>query len=248
MASGFLSKIFPGRKAPPVDFTFVGTDMHSHFIPGIDDGAKTIEDSLKLIGRMSEFGFRKVITTPHVMSDHFKNTPEIIREGLAVVREAVKEAGIGIEVEAAAEYYLDDGFLHKLENDELLTFGDKYLLFEVSYINCPENFREIIFNMQIKGYRPVMAHPERYPFWFGRIDTYREFRDAGVLLQINANSLVGYYGIEARRTAEKLIDNELVDLIGSDMHKVEHAEAMKRVMHEKYFRKLQEFNLLNKHL
>jgi protein-tyrosine phosphatase len=243
-----ISRLFGAGKGPPIDFSFVGTDMHSHFIPGIDDGAKTIDDSLALIRHMRDFGFRKVITTPHIMSDHFKNTPEIILSGLETVREAVRKEGIDIEVDAAAEYYLDDGFVRKLDEEELLTFGERYLLFEVSYINFPENVKEIIFNMQIKGYRPVMAHPERYPFWFGKMDAYREFRDAGVLLQINANSLAGYYGMEAKKTAEKLIDNELVDFIGSDMHKVEHAEAMKRVMREKYFRKLQEFNLVNKHL
>jgi tyrosine-protein phosphatase YwqE len=197
---------------------------------------------------MKEMGFRKVITTPHIMSDHFKNTPRIIRSGLETVREAVKQAGLEIEVDAAAEYYLDDGFLRKLEEEPLLTFGDKYLLFEVSYVNSPENLREILFRIQLKGYRPVLAHPERYPFWFGRTNVFRELRDAGVLLQINANSLAGYYGIEARRTAEKMIDTEQVDFLGSDMHKPEHAAAMQRVMKEKYFRKLREFNLLNKYL
>ncbi len=240
--------MFGGKKVPPTDFSFVGVDMHSHFIPGIDDGARTMEDSIELIGRMKEYGFRKVITTPHVMSDHFRNTPEIILEGLAEVRKAVQAEGIEIEVDAAAEYYLDDGFMHKLDNEKLLTFGENYLLFEVSYINCPENIREIIFNMQVKGYKPVLAHPERYPFWFGKLEHYREFHDAGVLLQINANSLAGYYGVDARKTAEKLIDNDLVDFIGSDMHKVAHAEAMKRVMHEKYFRKLRDSRLVNNQL
>ena len=248
MAFNILSRLFSGKQQPPIDFSFVKADMHSHFIPGIDDGAKNIVNSMELIRRMHEYGFEKVITTPHIMSDHFKNTPEIIMKGLADVRAAIKKENIDIEIDAAAEYYLDDGFLRKLDEETLLTFGDKYLLFEISYINCPENIREIIFNMQIKGYKPVLAHPERYPFWFGKMDTYREFREAGVLLQINCNSLAGYYGMEAKKTAEKLIDMQLVDFIGSDMHKIEHAEAMKRVMKEKYFRKLQEFNLLNKHI
>lgn len=243
-----FTKFFGRKLEPPIDFSFVGVDMHSHFIPGIDDGAKDMAGSLQLIRKMRDFGFRKVITTPHIMSDHFRNTPDVIRKGLADVQAAVKQEGIDIEVDAAAEYYVDDGFLRKLEEEPLMTFGDKYLLIEISYINCPENIREILFNVQIKGYRPVLAHPERYPFWFSHMAVFRELREGGVLLQINANSLAGYYGPEARRTAEKLIDQELVDFIGSDMHKIEHAAAMERVMREKHFHKLQAFNLLNKFL
>ncbi len=248
MALKSLFSIFSGKKEPPLDFTFIRTDMHSHFIPGIDDGSRTIEESMMLIRRMHEMGFRKLITTPHIMSDHFKNTPEIIFPGLEEVKRALKNENIEMEMEAAAEYYVDDGFVRKLETENLLTFGNNYLLFEISYINYPENIREIIFNMQIKGYKPILAHPERYPFWFGKMHEYEEMHDAGILLQININSIAGYYGPEAKKTAEKMIDAKLVDLVGSDMHKVEHADAMKRVMREKYFRKLTELNLLNSQL
>lgn len=239
---------FSKSDLPPVDFSLVKTDMHSHLIPGIDDGAKTIEDSITLIKILYELGFRKVITTPHIMSDYFRNTPEIINQGLKVVREAVKNENIEMEIEAASEYYLDDGFIHKLENEKLLTFGDNHLLFEISYINCPDNLKEVIFRMNVLGYKPIMAHPERYPFWFNKFDEYQAFREQGVLLQINVNSLTGYYGMEAKKTAEKLIDNEMVDLIGTDMHHLNHAEALRKVTKEKYFRKLLDFNLLNKHL
>lgn len=231
-----------------VDFSTVKTDMHSHLIPGIDDGAKTMEDSLTLIKHLYTLGYRKAITTPHIMSDYFRNTPEIILGGLEEVKKAVKAENIDMELGAAAEYYLDDGFAHKLENEKLLTFGENHLLFEISYINCPENLREIIFRMQVLGYKPIMAHPERYPFWFHKFDEYRSFRDQGVLLQINVNSLSGYYGMEAKKTAEKLIDNEMVDLIGTDLHHMNHVEALKKCLKEKHFRKVLEFNLLNKHL
>ncbi|MEP7168952.1 MAG: CpsB/CapC family capsule biosynthesis tyrosine phosphatase, partial [Bacteroidota bacterium] len=142
---------FSKSDSTPVDFSTVKTDMHSHLIPGIDDGAKTIEDSIELIRRLMELGYKKAITTPHIMSDYYKNTPEIIHAGLDKVREAVAKENIGFELDAAAEYYIDDGFLNKLEAGKLLTFGNNYLLFEISYINCPDNLKDIIFQMQVHG-------------------------------------------------------------------------------------------------
>src|ERR1700733_4640137 len=146
MFKSFFSR-FSKEDVPTVDFSAVKTDMHSHLIPGIDDGAKTMEDSIVLVRKLYELGYRKLITTPHIMSDYFRNTPEIINSGLEQLRGAIKNENIEIEIQAAAEYYLDDGFLHKLENEKLLTFGNNYLLFEISYINCPDNLKEIIFRM-----------------------------------------------------------------------------------------------------
>jgi tyrosine-protein phosphatase YwqE len=236
------------NKPTAIDFSSVVTDMHSHLIPGIDDGAKTIEDSITLIRSLHELGFKKLITTPHIMSDYYRNTPAIIMEGLEKVREAVKKENIPVSIDAAAEYYVDDGFVKKLESEKLLTMGDNYLLFEISYINCPENINEIIFRMQVLGYKPIMAHPERYPFWYNNFDQYKHYRDNGVLLQVNTNSLSGYYGYEAKKTAEKMIDNDMVDLLGTDMHHMKHVQALQKCTTEKYLHRVVEFNLLNKHL
>jgi tyrosine-protein phosphatase YwqE len=243
-----FKNIFKKEELPTEDFTSIGTDIHSHLIPGIDDGAQTMEDTLTLIRAQYDLGIRKFITTPHIMSDYFKNTPEIILGGLAEVRKVLKDEKIDVEISAAAEYYIDDGFVRKLENEKLLTFGNNHLLVEISYINCPDNIREIIFNIQLHEYKVILAHPERYPYWYKKFDEYRELRDRGVLLQININSLSGYYGDGAKMIAEKLIDNDMVDLIGSDMHNVKHVEAMRRVCKEKYFKKVLQMNLLNKHI
>ncbi|MCZ2277498.1 MAG: capsular biosynthesis protein [Bacteroidia bacterium] len=241
-----IKSLFSNTPKNLPDFNTLHTDMHSHLIPGIDDGAKSIEDSLKLINELYGLGYRKLITTPHIMSDHFRNTPENILSGLQQVKEALKTTAVEMELEAAAEYYIDDLFVKKLEEEQLLTFGNKYLLFEVSYINYPENIKEIIFNMQIKGYKPVLAHPERYPFWTRKFNEYESFKDSGVLLQINLNSLAGYYGMDAKKTAERLIDARMVDLAGTDLHKIEHITGLQNVRKEKYFSKLIELNLLNK--
>lgn len=243
-----LKSLFEGSSKELPDFSSLKADMHSHLIPGIDDGTQTLEDSLILIRALHDLGYRKLITTPHIMSDHYRNNPEIILGGLKTVREALEKENIDITLEAAAEYYIDDVFVRKLEEEELLTFGNKYLLFEVSFINYPEKIREIIFNMQIKGYKPILAHPERYPFWSRKFSEYEAFKDAGVLLQINTNSIAGYYGIEAKRTAEKMIDLKLVDLIGTDLHKMEHLNGLNLVRREKYFRKALELDLVNRML
>lgn len=231
-----------------LDFSTLNVDMHSHLIPGIDDGAKTMEDSITLIKTLHGLGYTRLITTPHIMSDYYKNTPEIINAGLEQVREALKIENIPVEITAAAEYYIDDGFLQKLEEEKLMTFGDNHLLMEISYINPPDNLKQIFFRAQVLGYKPILAHPERYPFWYNNLDEYRTIRDTGVLLQLNLNSISGYYGPDAKRTGEKMIEMELIDMVGTDMHHNRHAVALQRCLSEKYLPKVFELNLLNRYL
>jgi len=232
----------------PIDFSSLGTDMHSHLIPGIDDGAKTVEDSVELIRHLHSLGYTKLITTPHVMSDYFQNTPETILGGLEIVRAALKENNIPVEISAAAEYYIDDGFIRKLEEEKLLTFGDNYLLVEVSYINPPDNVRDILFRAQVLGYKPILAHPERYPFWYRSLDEYQRFFDMGIILQLNLNSLSGYYGPDAKRIAEKLIEMEIVQALGTDMHHMKHGAFLSKVVNEKSLRRILEMPLINREL
>jgi tyrosine-protein phosphatase YwqE len=244
-----IRTIFSGKPEKVMaDLSQVGVDMHSHLIPGIDDGAKTLDDSIELIKFMHGLGYHKLITTPHIMSDYFRNTPEIILSGLEAVREALKQHEIPVEIHAAAEYYIDDGFIRKLEEERLLTIGDNYLLVEVSYINPPDNIREILFRAQVLGYKPILAHPERYPFWYRSMNEYQSFRDMGVMLQINLNSLSGYYGPDAKRIAEKLIDHQMVDVLGSDLHHLKHAASLERTLYEKYLPKVLDGYLLNREL
>ncbi len=219
-------------------FSALRVDMHSHILPGIDDGSESMERSLELVRAMQAFGYRKLIMTPHIMSDFYKNTPEIIRGKLAELQKAVTEEGIEIELACAAEYYLDEGFLEKLQNgEELLTFGDKYLLFETSFLNEPLNLREAIFMMRSKGYKPVLAHPERYTYFYGKFDALASLREHGVLFQPNLNSLSGYYSPGAKDYAERLIDEGLVDFLGSDTHGLKHTDSLKRVLNSKHLTK-----------
>ncbi len=238
------------NKSIITDLSAIGVDMHSHLIPGIDDGAETIEDSLALIDRFIELGFRKIITTPHIMSDYFKNTPEIIQAGLADLKKAIADKGIDFEVEAAAEYYLDENLTGLIENKKILFFGkEKYLLFELSYINAPSNLKEAVFKMITSGYTPVIAHPERYPYYYNDFEKYEELKDSGCILQLNTISLAGYYGKGAKKTAEKLLDANLIEMLGSDMHHQRHAAALRQALSEKSLLKIiASGNLLNNSL
>jgi tyrosine-protein phosphatase YwqE len=235
------------RLKHPIDLALLNCDVHSHFIPGIDDGAKTIDDSIQLITAMYHLGYKKVITTPHIMSDYFKNTPEIILGGLEKVRTALKQNRIPIEITAAAEYYLDFDFERKLNEEKLLTFGDNYLLFEISYMNAPANLEHVVFKMQSLGYKPVLAHPERYNYWHREFNKYEKLVDKGVLLQMNINSLTGYYSMSTKKIAEKLIEKNMISLVGSDCHHSGHIDLIKGVVFEKHLQQLIESGkLLNK--
>jgi protein-tyrosine phosphatase len=235
----FFSRIFSKPdNSVAADLSVIGVDMHSHFIPGIDDGAKTMDDSLQLLRGMQEFGYRKVITTPHVMSDFFRNTPEIILGGLEQLKNAAKAEGLHVDIDAAAEYYDDFDFDKKLEQEKLLTFGGNYLLFEVSYLNEPQNVNSLIFRIITSGYKPVLAHPERYPFWYRRLEVFEEMKEKGVLLQLNINSLTGHYSPEAKKVAEHLIDKNMVDFLGSDCHHAGHQQLMQRAVRTKAVHKL----------
>jgi len=211
----------------PVDLALLYTDLHSHLIPGIDDGSKSMDDSIRLIKEMKGLGYKKLITTPHIMADYYKNTPEIILQGLNDVRAELKRQGVEIALEAAAEYMLDDGFMSKLEKGDLLTFNNNYILVELPYIEEPPNFSSILFELQTRGFQVVLAHPERYNYWHDDFSRYQDLFDRNVFLQMNINSLTGWYSHESKDIAEKLIDNKLIRFLGSDLHNTNYLNELK---------------------
>jgi tyrosine-protein phosphatase YwqE len=173
-------------------------------LPGIDDGVETIEDSIEVIRGFKNLGFSKLITTPHVMHDFYKNDTATIKAKLKEVRDAVTKANLNIEIDAAAEYYLDEHFIELIESDQpLLSFGENYVLFELSFVSKPMTLREVIFKLQTKNYKPVLAHPERYLYYHKNINELRELTEAGTLLQLNLLSLAGYYSPEVKKNGYK---------------------------------------------
>jgi tyrosine-protein phosphatase YwqE len=197
-----------------------------------------MEDSLSMLRDFYGLGYRKIITTPHIMGDSFRNTPEIILAGLEKLREALALENIPIEIHAAAEYYLDYDFEKKLDEGSLLTFGKNYLLFEISFMNPPDNLHAIIFKLQTSGYKPVLAHPERYPFWHRDFEKFESLKDKGVLFQLNINSLTGYYSAPARKISQVMIDRDMIELLGSDCHHPGHIRLMQQARHEKALHQL----------
>jgi protein-tyrosine phosphatase len=233
-----FKNLFSSSKPALSDFSRIKADMHSHLIPGIDDGARTIEDSIALARRMHELGYKKLITTPHIQHDFYKNTPEIILGGLKKVREALKAENIPIEIDAAAEYLMDDGFEELAEKGKLLTFNGKHVLVELSYFNPNPNLKNFIFNLQIEGYKVILAHPERYTYWFSDFAKFEDLKTRGVLFQLNLVSLAGFYPDPVKKYAEKFIEKGMIDLVGSDMHNMNYMAAIEKSLKEKSFAKL----------
>ncbi len=205
-------------------------DIHSHLLPGIDDGSKTTFESIKMIKAYKKMGYKKLITTPHTMWHRYKNTPEIILEKLEYLKDALVDHEVEMEIEAASEYYLDEHFAKLLADKKVLTFGKDYLLFEMSYTRAPRDLREIVFDIKMAGYRPVLAHPERYIFMHEDFETYEELKDIGVLFQLNINSFAGQYSKNVQKVAKELSDRGMVDFLGSDVHKLSQTETLKKVL------------------
>lgn len=223
-------------------------DFHSHLLPGIDDGVKTFDESILIIENFVALGYKKIITTPHVMSDFYRNDSKTIIELKNQLNERLQEQNIDMVVDASAEYYYDDFFKNLYERDELLLIKDKYFLFELSYINEPQDIHSFVFEAHSKGLKPIMAHPERYPYWNGKIDVFKTLQEAGCLFQMNINSLVGHYHIDAQNMAELMIENQLIDFMCSDCHKIQHIEMMKKVKIKKHLKEVLESGMIKNHI
>lgn len=213
------------------DYSVLKTDMHSHLLPGIDDGSPDLQTSIQLIKGMVEQGYTKLITTPHIMWEMYPNTPEIINEKLELVRKAIADEGMQVELHAAAEYFLDDhveGLLKK--GEKLLTVSGNMVLSEFSLAYAPHGLKDILFEMQMQGYQPIIAHPERYTYLEGNKDFYEELKDIGCLFQLNILSLAGHYGKSTQELANHLIKKGYYDLVGTDLHGFRHLDKLSSPM------------------
>lgn len=205
----------------------ITTDIHSHILPGIDDGSPDLETSIQLIQGLINLGITKSIATPHIISDLYRNTPETINAALNLLRNELKVQGINFEISAAAEYMLDTYFLELLQKKQpLITLSENIILTEFSYASMPEEPSKISFEIQIAGYKPILAHPERYPYYYKNHKMYNQLAELGFLLQVNLLSLTGYYGKEAAKAAKYMLDNNLVAYLGTDLHHDRHLAAL----------------------
>lgn len=206
-------------------------DIHSHLLPGIDDGAKTIEDSISLISKMKSFGIKNFITTPHVLGDVYPNSTDTILQKLEELKSelTLREGFEDISLRASAEYMMDEQFVQRLEQSDILTLQDNFILVEMSYFNAPINLYDILFEIQLKGFKPILAHPERYNFYHNDFQNYYKLKKAGCLFQLNLLSLTEQYGGGVKKTAEKLIKENLYDFVGTDTHHKNHLRLMEKI-------------------
>jgi len=219
---------FKNKEKEHLDLSGLVADMHNHLIPGIDDGATDMESSIVMIRAMHSLGYRKFIATPHVQWEMFKNTHEIIENGAQAVRERLAETEMKVEFRGAAEYFLDEHVDELLEkNIPLLTIHKNMVLVEFSFIRQPMDLKEKLFQLQIKGYQPIIAHPERYLYFGAHKYVYDELHDMECVFQLNLLSLCGYYGKKQEELAQYLIKKKYVSLLGSDLHNIRHINILR---------------------
>ncbi|WP_201353798.1 tyrosine-protein phosphatase [Hydrogenimonas urashimensis] len=246
--TSFFSKIF-NKKTESIESSTqkqpqhqLYVDIHSHLLPGIDDGSKAMFHSIKFVSAMQKLGYKKLIITPHIMSHRYKNSSKIILEKLEILKDAIADHDIDVTLEAASEYYLDDHFLSLLDKGDILTLHGKYVLFEMSYTRPPVDLEGIVFNMILAGYIPVLAHPERYIHMHSDFSQYTALKEQGVLFQLNLNSLAGYYSKKVQNVAKKLVNKGMVDFLGSDIHKMQQIETLETVLKGPLLQKIFEKN------
>jgi len=249
---GWLTSLFGTKEKllPLESYGRLMVDFHSHLIPGIDDGVKTLDESVTVVKALIELGFAKIITTPHVMTDGYNNTNEILLAGRDEVRKALAMAGIEIPFEVSAEYYIDETLLPKVKSKSLLTLKDNYVLVELSYVAAPMSLTTYIFELKAAGYKVILAHPERYPFYYRKsVEAYEEVRELGIYFQMNLGSLAGVYGKGAQQAAEMLIDANMIDFVATDIHNMKLIPNFKNALELPYVRKIIEYEyLLNRQL
>ncbi|MEY4605006.1 MAG: hypothetical protein RIT43_2298 [Bacteroidota bacterium] len=244
---GLFDRLFK-KKLDPFDLSDLKVDIHSHLIPGIDDGARTMDETIAMLAKFESLGYEKVITTPHIMSEVYPNNSERILEGLDNVRETSQKLGLKITVEAAAEYYFDETLEFRVKEKNFMTFGKNYVLVEFAFHNAPMFEERLFFEMQMAGYKPVLAHFERYMYYLGSTDRAAEYKEKGVSIQMNLNSLTGHYGPEVKKQAERLIDSGLIDFVGTDCHRMDHLMLLESNLSNPFFHKLKDLELKNRTL
>lgn len=236
-----LKKLFSQKE---VETPLITTDIHSHLLPGIDDGSKSMEESIEMIESFVAQGYKKLITTPHIMSHRYPNTSSILKEGLQRLRHEVALKELEIEIEVASEYYLDDSVMELVENRDILTFGKSYMLFEMSYVQPLHHLEEMLFEIKVAGYTPVLAHPERYMYMHEAFSKYERLKELGVLFQVNIPSLGGYYSKPIQKITKKIAEAGMIDMLGSDAHKQTHLDALAEVRQSKAYAKIFENNTI----
>lgn len=204
----------------------VHTDIHCHILPGIDDGARTPQDGADLVERLQGWGITRIIASPHISLGAFENTIETIDQARRALQAELQTRGNTMVIEASSENRIDDMLMGNLAQGGPRPYPGQYLLIENSFISEPFHLDQLVFDLKIKGFKPILAHPERYSYYHRKPRRYEQLHEAGLRFQINALSLSDYYGGDERRWAEWMLDHNLVDFLGTDMHNQRHAASI----------------------
>lgn len=221
---------FFSKKEFLVDYLEGFVDIHNHILPGIDDGAKNVEESIALLKAFAEFGVRDFICTPHIMENYYPNTPETINKSLAVLENGLKMSNLNeFNIRVAAEHMIDSNFETILEEKKIMPLANNYLLIEMSYIQASINFDQEISRIKSAGYFPILAHPERYLYLHNKKGIYKKYKKMGLIFQLNILSLSDYYGKDTHKIALQLLNENLIDFISSDVHRFKHLNNIKEI-------------------
>ncbi|MDR0790628.1 MAG: hypothetical protein LBO06_07515 [Bacteroidales bacterium] len=222
---------FKTKKAQGLsDFSALKTDIHSHLIPGIDDGSQDMDTSLLLLQELQNLGYRKVITTPHVKNEVFPNDVNKLEDLANNVRKAAAQKGLAIEIEVGAEHLVDEDFHKRISEGLFKTFGDNYLLIELPFMYVPFGVNEYLFDLQCKNYKVILAHPERYLYWAEDKRQFADLKDRGIIFQSNINSFTGYYGRQEYNLVKWFAENNMIEMLGSDTHGIRHIEVLHKAL------------------
>lgn len=233
--------LFKRKYEPRPIFAALGTDMHCHLIPKVDDGSKCIEESVECLNTLSAVGYKKVIITPHFQYPRFPNTEDDITRRYNELCKQAKDAGVEIEIAGiGGEYRIDSGFAPRLEKPRFLQVAGKYVLVEFSLHQQMMGSDEMIFDLQMKGYEVILAHPERYPYLNVQGLRMEQLKNQGVFFQINVLSLGGFYGEEAKRKAYEMLDRGWVEFMGTDTHNTMYAQALSDLSRDRKIEKVLE--------
>ncbi len=239
---------FGGKKQVAANFSFLGVDMHNHILPGIDDGAPNVENSLALLAEFKKMGFCQVIPTPHTYNALYPNTTTTIHTAYNNLQSYLKhrtDVQIPILNSYASEYMMDDNFTSIRESGNLLTFGKNRILIEMSFADSAPMLMDEIFQLQLMGYIPILAHPERYPYLFGQVDYFSHLVSMGCELQLNLLSLTNHYGKGPQKTAIKLLEKKLYSWGATDAHHLGHIELLKILTQASLFKNLAKYPFKN---
>lgn len=221
---------FKSKKRPQPKPLFYSTDVHSHILPGIDDGSPNSKISIELLEAMKSWGIERVIATPHIAEENFENTPQTIKNAYDKLSTYMLDRGFEMNVAYSAEYRIDNRFRKMLEVDNLITLPNNYLLIENSFVQPPIDLRKIIYELQLRDIKPILAHPERYGYYQSKKEIYSELFDSGCDFQINLLSLTGYYGDREKETALWLANKGYISFVGTDLHHFGHVEVINRYL------------------